>query len=92
MQRLSLASGSGSEKNTSLQSAVSSVDKDRAQKAKEQAANYYGRFFALCDDFLSIMPDHKYARDFVNMMGAVYFGNRRYDDLLTKFAGYEMES
>ena len=23
------------------------------------------------------------------MMGAVYFGTRRYEDLLTKFAGYE---
>ena len=34
------------------------------------------------------MPDHKYARDFVNMMGAVYFGTRRYEDS-GKFAGYE---
>ena len=28
-----------------------------------------------------MMPEHKYAKDFVNMMGAVYFGNRKYDDL-----------
>ena len=38
---------------------------------------------------LNVMPDHKYARDFVNMMGAVYFGTRRYEELLEKFAGYE---
>lgn len=73
----------------SLQTAVSTVDKDRAAKAKEQSMQYYQRFFSLCDDFLSIMPEHKYAKDFVNMMGAVYFGTRRYEDLLTKFAGYE---
>ena len=74
----------------SLQTAMSTIDKERASRAKEQSAQYYERFFALCDDFLTVMPDHKYARDFVNMMGAVYFGNRRYDDLLTKFAGYEL--
>ncbi|OUU43185.1 MAG: hypothetical protein CBC16_03035 [Verrucomicrobia bacterium TMED56] len=73
----------------SLQTAVSTLDKDRASKAKEQSGQYYQRFFLLCDDFLNVMPDHKYARDFVNMMGAVYFGTRRYDDLLEKFAGYE---
>ena len=38
---------------------------------------------------LNVMPEHKYAKDFVNMMGAVYFSNRKYDDLLEKFAGYE---
>ena len=59
--------------HTSLQAAVSTIEKDRAQKAKEQSEQYYQRFFALCDDFLNVMPDHKYARDFVNMMGAVYF-------------------
>ena len=74
---------------TSLQTATSTIDRERASRAKEQSAQYYDRFFALCDDFLTVMPDHKYARDFVNMMGAVYFGNRRYDDLLKKFAGYE---
>ena len=74
---------------TSLQSAVSTMEKDRAQKAKEKSEQYYQRFFALCDDFLNVMPDHKYARDFVNMMGAVYFGTRRYEELLEKFAGYE---
>jgi len=74
---------------TDLQSAVSSVDKDRAAKARQQSFEYYERFFALCDDFLKIMPEHKYSKDFVNMMGAVYFSNRRFDDLLQKFAGYE---
>jgi tetratricopeptide (TPR) repeat protein len=73
----------------SLRSAMSTVDKDRAQKAKEQSAQYYQRFFLLCDDFLTVMPDHKYAKDFVNMMGAVYFRNRKYEELLEKFAGYE---
>ena len=57
--------------------------------SKEIPFHHYQRFFLLCDDFLNVMPDHKYARDFVNMMGAVYFGTRRYDDLLEKFAGYE---
>ena len=42
----------------------------------------------MCDDFLNVMPEHKYAKDFVNMMGAVYFGTKRYDQLLNKFAGY----
>jgi hypothetical protein len=73
----------------SLRSAMSTVDKDRAKKAKEQSAQYYQRFFLLCDDFLTVMPDHKYAKDFVNMMGAVYFRNRKYEELLEKFAGYE---
>ena len=35
------------------------------------------------------MPDHKYAKDFVNMMGAVYFSTGRHVDLVAKFAGYE---
>ena len=73
----------------SLQSAVSTIDKDRAAKAKEQSEQYYQRFFALCDDFLNVMPDHKYAKDFVNMMGAVYFSTGRHVDLVAKFAGYE---
>ena len=72
----------------SLQTAVSTVDKDRASKAKVQSEEYYQRFFGLCDDFLNVMPEHKYAKDFVNMMGAVYFGTKRYDQLLNKFAGY----
>ena len=73
----------------SLQTAMSTIDKNRAAKAREQSAQFYQRFFLLCDDFLTVMPDHKYAKDFVNMMGAVYFGNRKYDALLEKFAGYE---
>ena len=73
----------------SLQTAMSTIDKERAARAKEQSAEYYQRFFSLCDDFLNVMPEHKYAKDFVNMMGAVYFSNRRFDDLLQKFAGYE---
>jgi len=73
----------------SLQTAMSTIDKERASRAREQSVEYYERFFSLCDDFLNVMPEHKYAKDFVNMMGAVYFSNRKYDDLLEKFAGYE---
>jgi hypothetical protein len=35
------------------------------------------------------MPEHEYSRDFINMMGSVYFGRKRFDDLLVKFAGVE---
>ena len=34
------------------------------------------------------MPEHKYSKDFVNMMGSVYFGNRG-SMHSEKFAGYE---
>ena len=35
------------------------------------------------------MPDHKYAKDFVGMMGSVYFKRRSFEELLEKFAGFE---
>ncbi len=72
-----------------MQTAMSTIDKERASRVREQSVEYYERSFSLCDDFLNVMPEHKYAKDFVNMMGAVYFSNRKYDDLLEKFAGYE---
>ena len=34
-------------------------------------------------------PGDKYATSFINMMGAVYFKQRQFDQLLEKFAGYE---
>ena len=68
---------------------MTTVGKERAAQTKEQSEQYFARFFALCDDFLEIMPEHKYARDFVGMMGSVYFARKRFDKLLEKFAGYE---
>jgi tetratricopeptide (TPR) repeat protein len=73
----------------SLQSAMGSADKDRAEKARVKSLEYYERFFALCDDFIEIMPEHKYAKDFVGMMGSVFFKRRKFDGLLEKFAGFE---
>lgn len=80
----------------SLQNALSTSDRDRALKAKEKSNDYYNRFFALCDNYLELAhapssteADQKYARDFVNMMGAVYFKLKRFNDLLEKFAGFE---
>lgn len=74
---------------TSLQTAMTTIDKERAERAKETADEYYDRFFSLCDDFLGIMPDHKYSTDFINMMGSVYFKRRKFDDMLEKFVGLE---
>ena len=74
---------------TSLQTAMTTIDKERAVKAKETADEYYDRFFNLCDDFLGIMPDHKYSTDFINMMGSVYFKRRKFEDMLVKFVGFE---
>jgi len=73
----------------SLDGAISTKDKERASVAKQKADEYYDRFFDLCDRFLEVMPDHEYSRDFINMMGSVYFGRKRFDDLLVKFAGVE---
>ena len=73
----------------SLDGAISTKDKERASVAKKKADEYYDRFFDLCDRFLEVMPDHEYSRDFINMMGSVYFGRKRFDDLLVKFAGVE---
>jgi hypothetical protein len=73
----------------SLDGAISTKDKERASVAKKKADEYYNRFFDLCDRFREVMPEHEYSRDFINMMGSVYFGRKRFDDLLVKFAGVE---
>jgi len=73
----------------SLDGAISTKDRDMAQKAKQKADEYYERFFDLCDRFLEAMPEHEYSRDFINMMGSVYFGRKKFNDLLSKFAGFE---
>jgi hypothetical protein len=38
------------------------------------------------------MPEHKYAKDFVGMMGSVLFKAKKFDGLLEKFAGLKMVS
>jgi len=72
-----------------LQTSLATIDKEKAADAKEKARAYYDRFFELCDDFLAVMPEHKYARDFIGMMGAEFFKGRQFDKLLQKFAGFE---
>ena len=73
----------------SLDGALATADRQRATDAKAKAKEYYDRFFDLCDRFLEVMPKHHYSRDFINMMGEVYFRRKRFDDLLEKFAGFE---
>ena len=73
----------------SLDGAISTKDRNAGSVAKNKAEEYYNRFFELCDRFLEVMPEHEYSRDFINMMGSVYFGRKRFDDLLVKFAGVE---
>jgi len=73
----------------SLDGAISTKDWNAGSVAKTKAEEYYNRFFELCDRFLEVMPEHEYSRDFINMMGSVYFGRKRFDDLLVKFAGVE---
>ena len=73
----------------SLDGAISTKDRNAGLVAKTKAEEYYNRFFELCDRFLEVMPEHEYSRDFINMMGSVYFGRKRFDDLLVKFAGIE---
>ncbi|MDA0725463.1 MAG: hypothetical protein O3B25_14520, partial [Verrucomicrobia bacterium] len=73
----------------SLDGAISTKDREAGSVAKTKAEEYYNRFFELCDRFLEVMPEHEYSRDFINMMGSVYFGRKRFDDLLVKFAGFE---
>ena len=72
----------------SLQTAVSTIDKEKAKKAKEQSELNYQKFFDLCNQFLEMKPDDKYATSFINMMGSVYFKQRKFDQRLEKFAGY----
>lgn len=73
----------------SLDGAISTKDREAGSVAKTKAEEYYNRFFELCDRFLEVMPEHEYSRDFINMMGSVYFARKRFDDLLVKFAGVE---
>lgn len=73
----------------SLKNAIATVQVKRRDDAKAKAEEYYERFFELCENFLLLLPEHEYARDFINMMGDVYFSRKRYDDLLNRFAGYE---
>jgi hypothetical protein len=70
-----------------LQTSLATVDKEKAAQAKQTAQEYYERFFQLCDDFVVLMPDHKYAREFIAMMGAEFFKRRQFEPLLEKFAG-----
>ncbi len=72
-----------------LQSSLATVDKEKAAAAKTKADDYQARFFQLCDEFLEIMPEHKYAREFIGMMGAEFFKRQEFDKLLKKFAGFE---
>jgi hypothetical protein len=80
----------------SLRDAISTSERDMAKKASEKSKNYYDRFFDLCDRYLELAhadgsteKDRKYARDFVNLMGTVYFETKRLGDLLEKFAGFK---
>lgn len=80
----------------SLRNAVSTSERDIAAKASEKSKKYYDRFFDLCDSYLELAhadgatdKDRKYARDFVGMMGGVYFETKRYADMLEKFAGFK---
>jgi len=73
----------------SLQTAMSTLDKERGATAKQSSQEKYQRFFELCNQFLEKQPGDKYATSFINMMGAVYFKQRQFDQLLEKFAGYE---
>ncbi len=72
-----------------LQSSLATVDKEKAAVAQTKADEYQARFFELCDDFLDVMPEHKYAREFIGMMGAEFFKRQEFDKLLKKFAGFE---
>jgi len=73
----------------SLQTALSTLDKERASKARESSKEKYQRFFELCNQFLERNPGDDYATSFINMMGSVYFKQRQFDQLLEKFAGFE---
>ena len=73
----------------SLQNEMGTVERDRAEKASIKSEEYYDRFFSICNQFIEVMPEHKYAKEFVGMMGAVYFKGKKFDQLLEKFAGFE---
>ena len=72
-----------------LQASLATVDKEKAAAAKAKANEYQARFFELCEDFLEVMPEHKYSREFIGMMGAEFFKRQEFDKLLNKFAGFE---
>jgi len=73
----------------SLQNELGTVERDRAEKALVKSEEYYDRFFEICNKFIEALPEHKYAKEFVGMMGAVYFKGKKFDQLLEKFAGFE---
>ena len=72
-----------------LQASLATVEKEKAAAAKAKADEYQARFFELCEDFLEVMPEHKYSREFIGMMGAEFFKRQEFDKLLNKFAGFE---
>ena len=79
-----------------LQNAVSTSERDRADTAKKNQTTITTRSLISVTSILNWLTnreqkesDKKYAKDFVNMMGSVYFKLKRYGDLLQKFAGYE---
>ncbi len=47
----------------------------------------YGKFFSLCDTFMTDLPDHEYTKNIVNMMGSTYLNREKREELLWKFAG-----
>ncbi|MBG29996.1 MAG: hypothetical protein CMI31_08350 [Opitutae bacterium] len=59
---------------------------ERAEYEKKRELNY-GKFFSLCDTFMTDLPAHEYTKNIVNMMGSTYLNREKYDDLLWKFAG-----
>ena len=63
----------------------------RTERAKyeNQREQSYGKFFYLCDAFMTDLPKHEYTKNIVNMMGSTYLSREKYDDLLNKFAGIE---
>ena len=73
-----------------LQSSLATVDKERAAAAKAKADDYQARFFELCDDFLEVMPEHKYSREFIGMMGAEFFKRQEFDKLLKNLQDLKM--
>ena len=71
----------------SLQTALSTIDKEKAARAKQNSEEHIGDFLNCVIGFWKD-PGNKYAVNFVNMMGSVYFKQRKFDQLLEKFAGY----
>jgi hypothetical protein len=63
---------------------MGTAEKDRAEKSKVKSAEYYNRFFGLCDDFIEVMPEHKYAKDFVGMMGSGFLQTQKIRRIIGK--------